>query len=221
MKKTLLTALLVAGAAAAYGQGTMGAITWGNNLTGFRAQIYGPDPGNASLSTTGQSSIGNPTGSTVYGGPLLGGNAGGTGFTFAFFAGPNTAASGALVLYGTTSFRTTASAAGLVNVGSATLSDVQAGQTAHFQIRVWNNQGGTLLTWAQAESAWLAGLTAAGVSAMVTSAPLGGTDSNSNSVNPPGSVGWQSFNIYSVPEPASFALFGLGAAGLMIFRRRK
>ena len=95
------------------------------------------------------------------------------------------------------------------------------GETAHFQMRVWNNQGGTITTWAQAEAAWLAGLTAAGVTPVVTSAPLGGTDTNGNTVNPANTTGWVSFNIYFIPEPASFALFGLGAAGLMIFRRRK
>ena len=30
-----------------------------------------------------------------------------------------------------------------------------------------------------------------------------------------------SFNLYMVPEPSTFALAGLGAAALMIFRRRK
>ena len=29
------------------------------------------------------------------------------------------------------------------------------------------------------------------------------------------------FNLYFVPEPSTFALAGLGAAALMIFRRRK
>jgi len=221
MKKTLLTALLVASAAATYGQATLGGITWGNNLTGFRQHIYGPDPGTPTLSLVGAASNDTPAGSTVYGGALLGGNAGGTGFTFAFFAGPSTAASSDLVLYGSTSFRTTASAAGLVNNGSATLNNVNAGQTAHFQIRVWNNQNGTINTWSAAEAAWLAGLTSAGVSPVVTSAALGGTDSNGAAVNPPGTTGWAAFNITTVPEPASLALVGLGAASLMIFRRRK
>ncbi len=32
---------------------------------------------------------------------------------------------------------------------------------------------------------------------------------------------FRSFNIYTVPEPSTFVLAGLGAASLLIFRRRK
>ena len=89
MKKTLLTALLIAGAATVYGQGTIGNIQWGNSYTSsnFRSLIYGPDTnGNPSAIHVGQSAntLEIPTGSTVYNGPLLQG----TGWTFAFFAAP-------------------------------------------------------------------------------------------------------------------------------------
>jgi hypothetical protein len=222
MKKTLLTALLMAGAASVFGQG---AIVWGNNPSGFRAPVYQPDPGNPTLQTTGQSSAGTPAGSTVYAGPLIGANSGAGGsYTFAFFAGTSGQASNQLTLLGSTTFRTAtgnAVPAGLVVGGTVTVPGAPAGDTAHFQIRVWNNQGGTITTWAAAEAAWLAGLTAAGVTPIVTSAQLGGIDSNSNVIATPVDSGWVSFNVTSVPEPTTFALAGLGAAALMIFRRRK
>jgi len=221
MKKTLLTALLVAGAASAFGQG---AITWGNNPSGFRAPVYQPDPGNPGVSTVGQSSIGTPTGSTVYAGPLIGASGLGGSYTFAFFAGTSGQASNQLTLLASTTFRTATGngvPAGLVVGGTVTVPGAAAGDTSHFQIRVWNNQGGTITTWAAAEAAWLAGLTAAGVSPVLTSAQLGGIDSNSNVVATPTDSGWTSFSVTTVPEPATLTLAGLGAAALMIFRRRK
>jgi len=41
--------------------------------------------------------------------------------------------------------------------------------------------------------------------------------------NTPPNIPFTSFNIYfiPIPEPGSFALLGLGAAALLIFRRRK
>jgi len=226
MKKTLLTALLIAGAASVFAQGTIGVIQWGNNPTGFRAAIYNADPGSPTTATVGQSAIDTPPGSTVYNGPLLGASGAGSTYTFAFFAAPSGTTSNNLVLYGSTTFRTStgnAVPAGLVAGGVASIAGTFGGDTATFQIRVWNNQGGTITTWSAAEAAWLAGTTAAGTSPLVLSAPLGGTSTAGNGNPTPIDSGWSSFNIYltTVPEPTSIALLGLGAAGLMIFRRRK
>jgi hypothetical protein len=82
--------------------------------------------------------------------------------------------------------------------------------------------GGTLNTWALAEQAWLGGQIAAGKSIVATSGALGGVNSDGVAfpVNPK-TVGTTSFNIYFVPEPSTIALAGLGAASLLIFRRRK
>jgi len=203
----------MAGVASVFGQG---AINWGNN-TGGRSPIYGPDPSNPSASLSGQSSLGSPAGTNVYGGPLLQG----TGFTFDVWAGTTAATEGSLVLIAETTFRTSANPAalpaGLVNGGTTTVPGVTAGQNAHYEIRVWDNKGGTLPTWAAAQ---LAGNTAMGESAILTSAALGGSLTDGTPVSNPSTV-FTSFNIAgAVPEPTTFALAGLGAAALMIFRRR-
>lgn len=215
MKKTLLTVALLTAAVASYAQGT---IQVGNAFTGtFRAPIYGPEPGNPTLSLTGQSSQngGLPTGGTVYNGPLLSG----TGFTFALFAGPAGAAESALQLVTTTTFRVgTAIPAGLINTVTLPINGVASGSSAALQVRVWDNQGGTVGTWA----AVLANNNIArGQSSVFASAPLGGPDpAGGPPITPPAMTGWTSFNIHQVPEPSVIALGALGL-GALLLRRRK
>src|SRR5260370_31255869 len=100
MKPSLLVFIL-AGATAAFGQGT---INFGNHVAGlFSAPIYAPDPANPSLSLSSQSSLGNPSGSTVYGGQLLQG----TQYVMGLYGGPeNVTDQTLLTLVRPTSFRT-------------------------------------------------------------------------------------------------------------------
>src|SRR5580765_5628416 len=147
MKKTLLMALFLAAAIqAAHSQATVGYLQAGNDFasSAWRPLIYGPDTDAPLTIRTGQSAdtFEVPTGTTVYHGPLLSG----TGYTFAFFAGPAGTASNELTLYYTANFRTGRSA-GLVHSLSFYVAGTEAGDQATFQIRVWNNQGGTLTTW--------------------------------------------------------------------------
>lgn len=220
MKKLLVVSLLTAVTATVFGQG---AITWNNNFTGnFRAPIYNVDPTNPGTEKTGQSAFGTPTGTTVYNGGLLQG----TGYTVGFFAGPS---AGSLSLLGTTTLRTAATEAmpaGLfASGGTVTVAGVLPGQSALFQFRVWDNKGGTVTDWGQASALWMtqAGY-AAGMSALVTSAGLGGIDPNSGApLATPNTTGWTSFQLTAapIPEPSTFALAGLAGAALLIFRRRK
>jgi len=215
MKKLVLASLFAAVAATSFGQGTIGGLEWGNFKSGlFAAPVYGPEVGNAGLSISGQSSIGNSVGSTVYTGPLLVG----TGYSMSIYFGPAGAAdSGALTLLGTTTFRTSTTTPqalpkGLVLGNTVNVPGTIAGQTIKFQMRAWDNAGGTITSWADA--------TTRGASAMVTSGQLGGTDASNAIFLNPFTTGWTSFNIYTVPEPSTFVLAGLDAAGLLIFRRR-
>lgn len=215
MKKLALVTLVAATAASSFAQGFL---EWGNNFTGTaRNPVYAPEPGNSSVSLSGQSALGVPTGSTVYSGALLQG----TGFTFAVYAGPSSAVdSSALSLLVSTTFRTAAGnalPAGLVLGGTVTVPGVGPGNQAKFQIRVWDNQGGTITSYANAVTLNVT----RGVSGLATSAALGGIDTGGNPVATPQTVGWSSFSVSSVPEPGTFVLAGLGAAGLLIFRRRK
>lgn len=219
MKRLILTAVVGLLAVNGFAQGR---IDVGNNFgaTVFRAAVYAPDTSNPSLSVSGASGSPNfPTGTTTYTGARLLG----TGFTFGFFASTSgiTTDANSLTQIGALTFGTTAGSAGFVTLTTMTVDGVTAGNATSYQIRAWDNLGGTLTTWAQANAAWQAGQIAAGMSGLVNSGALGGTTSGGAIVPNPGTTDWTSFNIYLVPEPSTFVLAGLGAAALLIFRRRK
>jgi hypothetical protein len=139
---------------------------------------------------------------------------GGAATTFAqLLAGPN---SGSLVPSGaTTTFRTGA-AGGLTVLITDTLQNVALdAPIATLEVVAWDNSSGLYSTWATASTAWMEGLIVAGESGAFTVQSIGGN------VNTPPYFAYPSFNLYSIPEPMSFALAGLGAAALLIFRRRK
>lgn len=219
MKKVLLVALLSAGTATMFGQGS---ITFNNNVTGvFRAPIYNVDTTDSTIAKAGQTSAGTPTGSTVYTGALLQG----TGWTVGFYAGTDASH---LSLLGTSNFRTSSTGALPAGIFSTTptvtVPGVLAGAAAAFQIRVWDNKGGTITTWEQASPLWMVSPGfAAGQTGVITSGPLGGTDAANNIFATPTATGWTSFQLTAapVPEPTTFALAGLAGAAMLIFRRRK
>ena len=215
MKKTLLASLALCVAVGAYAQGT---VTFNNNGTGYRAQVYAPTPGNTSQSLLGNTAAGTPAGTQVYTGGLLIGS----GYTAQLFSGAAGTTDASLLVAaasgGIVTFRT-GSAAGFTSTSTATLANVaKDAAAAVFQIRVWDNTSGLYASWAAAKPAWDAGLIAAGMGNLFTVNAIGG-DLNT----PPSLVGQQSFNIYTtiVPEPGTFVLAGLAAASLLIFRRRK
>lgn len=176
MKRLLLFTTVLCLAINSYGQGF---ITWGNNPTGFRAPIYS--------ATTG----------------LLTG----TGYTFAVYTGPaGVTDTSALTLLVSTTFRTTTATGqtlpkGLVNGATTTVPGVQAGESCKFQIRAWDNLGGTVTTWEQA----LPYVSEHGYAPMLLSAPLGGVGTDGTEYATPATGGWQSFTII-IPEPATWAV---------------
>lgn len=190
-----------------------GFLTWGNSFTGFRAPIYGvefyPDaPG----PIYGQSGIGVPSGPYLYHAPLLSG----TGYTFAVYAGPaGVTDSSALTFLVSTTFRTATSTGiprGLVLGGTVAVPGVLPGEPARFQIRAWDNQGGTLTSWEMSIFTF-----ARGASQMVTSGPLGGVGTDNVSYPNPITDGWTSFSFW-IPEPSAWAI---GVLAVTILTGRK
>jgi|SRR6185295_15937270 len=212
MKTILSLILLVLGLESGLAQGT---ITVGNSFTGFRSPIYGPQAGDDSVSLSGNGSLSTPTGSTAYTGPLLQG----TGFTFAVFYGASSVSDqNQLTLLISTTFRTATGnvlPAGLIT----TLTDVVVpgitpGNQAALQVRVWDNQGGTITSYG---NAILSGRTS-----IFLSGPLGGVGT-AGPVLTPNMTGWQSFNINcgACPEPSVWALTTLLGGASLLLRKIK
>lgn len=209
MKKIIVSTLLAMAAVASFAQGT---INVGNGITATRFPIYGPQVGSENVQTVGNGSLSAPTGTTVFTGGLLSG----TRYAIEFWAGPASATDfSGLTLITTTTFRTAATATALPNGITLTTANavpgVAAGLSAKLAVRAWDTQSGA--TYALA--------TVRGQGALFLSAGLGGIDGGGNPVLSPNWVG-QSFSLTTpIPEPSSMALAGLGAASLLIFRRRK
>jgi len=217
MKKLILTsAICTLGAVAAFSQGTL-AFENVASPTSDRHPVYAPQTENPSVMVVGASSLSGPVGATVFDGGLLGST-----YDFALFAGPTGIGSNNLTLVVQTVFRTSASGGlpqGLITATSGSVTGVAAGSSADFQARAWSTEGGTITSWAQAFAAFTAGdpLAQIGWTPILASAPLGGGPTLT-----PNATGWQSFSlIQNTPEPTSLALGGLGALGLLFFRRRK
>ena len=87
-----------------------------------------------------------------------------------------------------------------------------------FQIRAWNNSGGTITTWAQAEAAWTT--VPAGKSEVFTPPePLGGTGNPQSPTRD--LIGLTSFNLHLIPEPSTVAPGVVGAGMLLVWHRRR
>jgi len=133
-----------------------------------------------------------------------------TGFTAELLAGTS---AGTLASVATANFV----AGGYFQGSPATVAigSVAPGATAFLQVRVFSASSGS---FAAAQTANLANTWGqSGVFSVVT----GGAGSPPTTPSP--LAGLTSFNLNSgvVPEPSSLALAGLGAAALLVFRRRK
>jgi hypothetical protein len=221
MKKLILAAITLTSAASVFAQGT---VTFNNNIPNVsRTHIWA-----GSSARVGNGSTDLPAGATDWTGYSLIGTTGGllaANTTFAQLLGANGAGAPESSLVPSTSpattFRTGAGA-GLVVATTSTFNNIPLDAAfGTFEVAVWDNKSGLYPTWTQASAAWAAGLIAAGRSAPFDIASIGGASSSPpNIVSSIAGQGLQSFSI-AVPEPASFALAGLGAAALLIFRRRK
>jgi len=219
MKKILL---VTSGLLCAVGAFAQGSINFNNRVTGsVIAPIFGVDPNNPNSPKQGNPATYNPgpipVGTQTYGGAPLQG----TGFTATLWAEKSTLPDSALVQIASAPFRitTTASLWGFWQPPSGaqpTVPGVVGGSAdrAKFQIRVWDNQGGTVTSWDQVLQA--PDRIAHGESTVwLLDQPLGlvGT--------PPNLVGLEGFQLFTVPEPSVIALGVLGAGCLFLLRRRK
>lgn len=214
MKKTLVILAVSVCAISLFAQGTVN-FNNRNTAAGLFVPIYGANPVNISESKFGNSAAALPTGTQTYAGALLTGS----GFMAQLFAAPGAGAlESALVASANsiTTFRTGTSAGGFAAVTAILANVLPDAAVATLQVRAWDNSSGLYATWAAADVAWRAGSINAGKSALWDLNAIGG-----NLNTPPLPVGMQSFNIYTIPEPSTFVLAGLGVASLLIFRRRK
>jgi hypothetical protein len=224
MKKTILTAIAMCCTVGVFAQGT---VTF-NNRNGATTHVYyNPTPGGPRQSGNTAGDV--PAGSTVYNGNSLIGTVGGmaAATTYASLLGiAGSAADDSAMQVGqlgtafgggtATTFRTGAAAGNIVTTTATFNSIPKDSASGTFEMVVWDNSSGLYSTWALAKSAWTAGTIAAGKSDVFTLNQVGG-----DTFTPPFLTTLSSFNIYVVPEPTTVALAGLGAAALVIFRRRK
>jgi len=136
----------------------------------------------------------------------------GAGFTAELLAG---ASAGSLASVATTGFLSGAGA-GYFSGGTVAIPTVLPGANAFLQVRIFSASSGS---FAAAQSANLANTWAqSGVFSVAT----GGAGSPPSTPSPLTGLTSLSLNAGGVvPEPSSLALAGLGAAALLVFRRRK
>jgi len=219
MKKLILAAIAVTCAVSVYAQGT---VQFNNRTLAGTSHVWGPSATAPTLSLRGQATTGDsPVGDVNYaaaGMTLVGTTLASGQRTFAQLLGANGGNQPEASLVpqsGTTTFRT-GTGAGFLAVATATLGTIPIDSPlATLQLVAWDNSSGLYPTWLLAQTAWQGGLIAAGKSIPQNVAQIGGL------VNTAPQMLMPSFNLYLVPEPSSLALVGLGAAAMLIFRRRK
>jgi hypothetical protein len=206
MKKSILTLVALGAAVSVMGQGIVNFSTRvSGTVIGHVYDVGGP-------ARTGNTASETPAGTQTYAGALLQG----TGFSAALFAANGAGqAEGSLVLVpgSLTTFRTGATLGGTPAPLTLAVPGVAAGGTGTFQIRAWNNGGGLYATYDLAAAA----NSPVGKSGLFDVANLG----DGVLTLPADFANFRSFNLSAVPEPSTFVLAGLGAAALVIFRRRK
>lgn len=222
MKKLILAAVAVTCAVSVFAQGT---ITFNNRIAAntLQTHVYAPLASDVTFKQIGNGTGDFPAGTTSWAGwtPIgatLGGQYGASTTLAQLLTGPSGAPESSLLPQtAVITFRSGAGAGFTQGGTTVTAANVTPDTAGVWEMVVWDNSTGLYPTWTAASVAWEAGLIAAGKSGPFN-ATFGGTGT------PPNMNGLMSFNLYSlgtIPEPSTFALAGLGAAALLIFRRRK
>jgi hypothetical protein len=126
-----------------FGQGT---VSLNNRVAGVVvAPVYSCDPD--CITRTGNTSAGLPPGTQVYGGPLIFG----PGYTAQLWVAPGPGQPENLLVpvAPTTTFGSNVLTGYLIPV-NLSLPGIAPGMTATLQLKVWDNRGGTVVTWTQA-----------------------------------------------------------------------
>lgn len=213
MKKIgiLITTLSLV-AVGAFGQG---AVQFQNRITasGVFVPIYGVNPAAPGTRLSGNATTNG--GAVNYAGvPLLTG----TGFTASLWgAASATTDPDQFTQLSTAPFQTATTLPGIIR-GPTTHPAVPwvagpANGSGNFQVRVWDNMGGTVATWA---AALARSDVAHGHSEVLLSVPVISAPNT-----PTGLVGLTSFNLTIVPEPSVIALGALGLGALLLRRRKQ
>jgi hypothetical protein len=234
MKNLLITIMATLVSVAAFGQGKLQFQNNTDNLIYFTT-------GALDSRGFGFALLPADAGKTVGGFPLAGSSAyTGPGSTIAALAGSPTLLAGlwAGLSAGSLSFVTATTIAdvnlaGQINGVQATFYWLPAGTPAFFQVQVYDNRATSASdSWSSGHYAGSSPIFSATPQEAVYS-PIYQTQSPVNSTwaagtfvpvdfaDYPGYFGGIALGVQIIPEPGTFALIGLGAAVLMIFRRRK
>lgn len=219
MKKYIIALVALTAAASVLAQGT---VNFNNRATGtVVTHVYSPQLANIYTQVTGNAANDTPAGTQVYTGALLTGN----GWTAQLWgaSGQGALESSLAAATPTTTFRTGTAAGQFAGVSAALSGVALDAAWATLQVRVFPS---TYTTWAEAETAWNADLTGTiwvGKSPIFEVDKIGGVGNPAPFlINSAGTSYLQSFSLvaHEVPEPSTFALLGLGALGMLIFRRK-
>jgi hypothetical protein len=185
------------------------------------AAIYSPEPANPGQQKWGNAPDASPPGTQTYAGTRL------AGLNYRVQAWYSLTpvldalaldANGAAVDGSLTTFFTGPDA-GFFSGGQFIIPDsifTNGSQGVYLQVRAWDTVGGQYNSWAEAWNAALSGSGKAVGWSKVFWQPV-----NPGLGLPDGLYGFESFNLFIVPEPSSSALFGLGGLALLFLHGRK
>jgi hypothetical protein len=238
MKKLILGVVALTTAVTLFAQGTIilnNRISGAPNGVNQTGHIWGPSSPIVYWpegSLIGLGSNDSPSGTTPFGaasGMALigsGGSGGHYGYatTFAqliYALGSNQPWSSLVPAAGVTTFRSGTSLGDIASITATLGPGSLDAPFASVRIVAWDNSSGLFPTWTQAFWGWESGQIACGESAQFNVANIGGTANSPPFLTSAGApIDGLSFNLFWLPEPSTFALAGLGAALLLIFRRR-